>query len=245
MALTTEKAPIVGKAAAPKDGKKTNQLKELGESILNTMSDEERELLGSRSKDVAFMNLIVNPFETVSRKINNKKVTGGASIGLLLKNVSEKPLTVPSIPQLTDKPMDADWTKMSTEEVPAGAEFKLTWAEAGVFAAQSEINGLISGDPERIIKYTPNTPKDNQLPTTKFNIKKGAIAEYGIAFSDDTKESETRNAKEGFEKFAAFATKHPGIHKASNKKKAGSGVNTSALAVAQMLKAAQESAAQA
>lgn len=234
---------VLGKAstemnqvAKPKVAKKTSQLKVIGESLLNSMDEETLKELGSRSKDIAFISLIVSPFKMVPRRINGQDIEGGLSVGLHLKNVSDTPIEVPSIEQKSSAVMDADYANIKKETVEPGAEFKLTWAESAVFVADNQLNGLLAGDPDKKIRYAPTTPKQiGDLPTTKFILAGGVIAEYAEPISEQTKKDEVRNVLPGFEKFKPFTEIKKAVRKSSPKKGKRASVNTSALAVQKLI----------
>lgn len=222
------KAPVSG----DKKPKATSQLREAGKAVYSSMSVEQQQQLGSRSKDVEFLNLIGNPYNKVARGDSK----GSESVGLLLKNVSEEPIEVLKFAQKSKKSMDADYAHPTRVTVQPGEEFILTWAEAGAFAVRDEFNGFILGskDEGKRLRYTPNSTKAGGVPTTKFILAgghKGSIADHVIDIATP-EEMERRAVSPRFEAdFKAFAIPQRANTGVSMKREGGNGVNSTALAV--------------
>lgn len=214
-----------------KPEKKVSKLKQIGQQILNSMTEEEIQDLGKHSGDIAFIALIGNSFTQVSRASGNNAKLGSQSVGMILKNVSDHPIEYKIFPQKSNKVMDVDFTAVSDATAAPGEEFQVNWVEAAWLATQLPYNGIFSGG-EHTISYAPVSPKENGvLPTTKFNLKGGSIADYTIEIADgDPKERKVKpEFAEKFGKFAERTIKATGGAKKSPSKKA----NTSALATFQ------------
>lgn len=229
------KSAVAPKApTAPTSGDKkpkaTSKLSEAGKAVYQSMSVEQQQHLGSRSKDVEFLNLIGNPYNKVARGDNK----GSESVGLILKNVSDEPIDVLKFAQKSKKSMDADYAHPTYITVAPGEEFILTWAEAGAFAVRDEFNGFILGskDKSKHLRYTPNSSKAGGVPTTKFILAggvKGSIADHVIDIATP-EEMERRDVSPRFEEFRAFAIPQR-TNSGVSMKREGGGVNSTALAV--------------
>lgn len=243
---TASKGATTKTSKAPTGAKKSNQgaLAAGGKELYRSMKVEEQDLLGSRSKDVAFINLIGNPYNMVPRGTNGK---GSESVGLLLKNVSDEPFDVMKFTQKTKSVMDADFAHPTTVTVAPGEEFLLTWAEAGAFSVRDEFNGYLLGseDEGKRLRYTPNSTKGGGIPTTKFILvgdkKKGSIADYtlDIATPEEMKE---RKVSPRFEAdFRAFAIQQRANSGVAMKSK-GRNVNAAAIGANKLFEALINSA---
>lgn len=207
-------APATGVAApagtpAPKAGRNLSALKQLGYQKISAMTDDEIKSLGVNSNDIEFISLIGNTFSKVSRKTGDKAALGSESVGLIVKNVSDAPIEYLEFPQKSKKVMDVDFSAPKKAVAQPGEEFQLNWVEAGYLITRDQYAGTFSGgdDANRVIRYAPVSPKEpGRLPTTKFNLAGGSIADYTIEISDDV---ENRVVKPEFAaKFSIFAEKN-------------------------------------
>lgn len=239
MALNKKETAKGTKAVAPKGATKKPEKKPNSQSALamagkgryKEMSVDEQAKLGSKSKDVAFLNLIGNPYNKVPRGDDK----GSESIGLLLKNVGEEPITYLKFKQKSKAVMDADYAHPTQKVAQPGEEFILTWAEAGAFAVRDEFNGFILGneDEGKRLRYTPNSNKGKGIPTTKFILvgaNKGSISDFciDIATPEEMKERKVSpQYEEDFKVFAIAQRANSGV----SMKREGLQVNAAALAV--------------
>ncbi|MEJ9158857.1 hypothetical protein P4K11_33265, partial [Bacillus cereus] len=98
-----------------------------GESILAAKSEEEKANMGSRSKDIEFLNLVTNPWQPVSRKKDGDVFKGEESVGAIFKNVGTEPITITEVPNKTYKVMDGDFDKVTERSVAPGETFVLNY----------------------------------------------------------------------------------------------------------------------
>lgn len=233
MAINTTDVKTATKTAkAPTKGSKSSPLVAAGKEAYQGLSVVQQNELGKGAADVAFVALIGNPYNLVPRG----KDKGPESIGLILKNVSDHEIEVMQIEQQTAKVMDADYAHAKPEMIPAGEEFKVTWAEAGALVTRPEFNGYFAGDAKKTIRYSPSAPKNSTVPTTKFILKKKVKGEKS-SIADFVRDIATPEEMENHEvspefspKFSAFAIKQR-ANKVSAKRSGGRNVNFTALAM--------------
>lgn len=219
------------RSAKPKGGRVN--LKEQGQAILAGLSEDEQKTLGSKSGNVEFLGLITNPYFTVTRtnRRTGETVKGEETVGALLKNVGEEPITVKTIPNKTFKVMDADFDNVSEREVKPGEEFQVNSIELGELISRYEYASKFTGG-GKIVSYTAQSPKEEgTLPTTKLRIEGGSVKDYSVSIADTSEDGKTKVMKDDFkEKFEIFSTRSKGRRSVGGSKKK-TNVNEAGLAV--------------
>lgn len=219
-AKTLDQAPAAA-IGGDKIPKKISALKHLGLNRLSAMTEEEVALLGTNSEDIAFKNLLGNSWNQVSRMTKGQSALGSESVGLILQNVSDHPIKYVEFAQKSKNVMDVDFSTPVIKEAQPGEEFNVNWAEAGYLITRPQYQGKFAGDPEKVISYAPVSPKNpGELPTTKFTLSSGSIAEHTVELAEGDKDD--RVVKEQYrEKFGIFAEKRakaPAAARATKKK---------------------------
>lgn len=199
--------------------------REQGKQIYSKLSEEQRDILGSKSGDLEFIALITNPYRTVTRTVNGKPINGEESVGAILKNVGKEDIVVNQIPNKSPKVMDADFENVSEVTVKPGEEFQVNWIEVAALLTRPEYGSKATGGGKQV-SYSASSSKAVGLPTTRLNIAGGSIKDHGVSIADTSKGADgkaVRTVKPEFaEKFGIFSqrgVRKTGVSGASAKRK--------------------------
>ncbi|MEC2463377.1 hypothetical protein P9X10_00500 [Bacillus cereus] len=206
-----------------------------GESILSSKTQDEIEAFGSRSADIEFVNLVTNPWQTVTRTRGGATSKGEESVGAIFKNVGTEPITYISVPNKSFRVMDADFDKATEVTVAPGETFILNYIEVGILLTQDEFASRVTGG-DKEVSYSTQAPKDpTVLPTTKLKIKGQSIKDFSVSIADVEADGSKKIKPQFEEKFGIFATR--GTRKRSASASAGKPkVNVAGLAVQAIFK---------
>lgn len=198
-----------------------------GHQRYERMSADEKLAIGKRSKDIAFVYLIGNPYVKVRRGTRY----GTQSIGLVLKNVSQQPIDVLKFKQKSTEVMDADYAHPTQQTIKPNETFILTWAEAGAFVSRDEINGyILGGDEGKQLRYVPINDPNRPIPMTKFVLignEGHRMADFCVNIADENDVKQHRVKAIFQDDFAIFA----GKPKSTKPKAESQPINAAALAV--------------
>lgn len=191
MALSNNKAKTVGQAAAapvaptghaPK-GKKTAANEEVlakGSAILATLTEEQRQELGSKSGTLHFVQLLGLASKKSSRRVSaSESKDCSTPVGMTL--VSDEPIKVPVIDVTKNKSTGIDVEKDITyRDVKAGEQFDLNYYEFMYLILRDEYAGFCEANGDaRGAYFSPKLPAfwkgEAKLPTPTINFKTGSV----------------------------------------------------------------------
>ncbi|MED1746650.1 hypothetical protein [Brevibacillus borstelensis] len=203
--------------------KANEEIKIEGQEIIDSMTDEERKILSSKSGTLHFKHLLA--LGSVRYKGNSKPV------GVAL--VSDEDISVPVIDVLKNKETGIDVEKdISYRDVKAGEEFYLTYYEFMFLIIRDEYAGFLeaNGDPygahfsPKLHAFMDKSRKEVKLPTPTINFAKGtgSIKTKENMFDIDELSPDGKWViKPGFERFA------PLVHNGRRRKRRGKKENES------------------
>lgn len=178
----TPNAGAVSTATAAK-GKKTKANEEIlaqGSEILASMSEEQRNALGSKSGTLHFQNLLGLASKKSSRRVSaNESVDCSTPVGIVL--VSDEDIQVPVIDITKDKNTGIDpATDITYRTVKAGEQFEVSYYEFMYLIIRDEYAGVCEANGDATGAYfSPKLPAfwkgDAKLPTPTLNLKNGSV----------------------------------------------------------------------
>lgn len=204
---------------------KSNELKEKGESIIASLSEEERNKLGADSKTLHCVHLLGTESRKTPRKISDSESVDWASpIGVRFK--TDKDIVVPVIPITKDNMTGIEPSDIGEKAVKAGEEFDLTLYEAMFLLIRDEYAGFFTfaGDPTGGY-FQPKMPKylsgDAKLPTPTLVSRTGlgSIKENIVAIDEKDQAGNWVVKPEFQEKFGEALKKAQPRRSAGAKKK--------------------------
>ena len=179
------KAPAVGEqsGAGKKGGdKRHDQLVAKGQAIRAKMSDEEKQLEGSKSDKVVFVGALGDPNKPQSRKENNQDIPSYVVVGYAFKALED--MTVPRADLKKQFKNFMDVGQLTEETVKAGETFYLNVFETGVLISKPVYAGSFTGEGTTVTlsaKYAQN--REEPLPVLN-KVGKGSVKENMILIAD-------------------------------------------------------------
>lgn len=232
------KAPAVGEqAGAGKKGgdKRHDQLVAKGQAIRAKMSDEEKQLEGSKSDKVVFVGALGDPNKPQSRKENNQDIPSYVVVGYAFKALED--MTVPRADLKKQFKNFMDVGQLTEETVKAGETFYLNVFETGVLISKPIYAGSFTGEGTTVTlsaKYAQN--REEPLPVLN-KVGKGSVKENMILVADMVGAGEgvkgTPKVKDEFaSKFSVLYEKRVAGKKGSSAGNRASGESTKDIAAA-------------
>lgn len=182
------KAPEAGAPSnlAKQAGKKGNprhaEFIAKGNSIRTKMSDEEKQIEGSKSDKVAFVASLGDPTRGQSRKEKNEDIPSHTVVGYAFKALED--MTIPRADIKSGFSSYMDVGPMTEEKVKAGDIFYLNLFETGALISKNVYAGSFSGEGTTVtlsVKYS----KDRPEPLPVLNKKgSGSVKENMILIAD-------------------------------------------------------------
>lgn len=163
--------------------KRHEQFAASGASIREKLSDEEKQLEGSKSDKVVYLGALGDPAKPQSRKQDNKDIPSYAVVGYAFKALED--ITVPRADLNKNFKNLMDVGALTEEAVKAGETFYLNVFEMGAFVSKSEYAGKISGEGNSVIfnvKYSKN--RVDPMPVLNKEGGKGSVKENMILIAD-------------------------------------------------------------
>ena len=208
-----------------------------GHQLRAKMSDEEKQLEGSKSDKIAFIGALGDPNKPQTRKQNKKDIPSNLVVGYALKALED--VDVPRADIKSGFKSFMDVGPMSTEHVKAGETFYLNVFETGALISQTVYGGKFSGEGTVVtlgVKYAQN--REEPLPVLNMQGK-GSVKENMILIADmvgaDAKKNikGTPKIKEEFaSKFSVLYEKRVGGKKGSSAGNKAAGETTKDIAMA-------------
>lgn len=234
------KAPEAGATATTgKKGKdeRHEKLVAQGHAIRTKMSDEEKQLEGSKSDKVVFVGALGDPNKPQFRKENNQDIPSYVVVGYAFKALEDMEVPRADIKSGFKNFMDVG--AMSTETVKAGETFYLNVFETGALISKNIYAGTFSGEGTTVTlaaKYAQN--REEPLPVLN-KVGKGSVKENMILIADmigadpDKKVKGTPQIKDEFaSKFAVLYEKRVAGKKGSSAGSKATGESTKDIAAA-------------
>lgn len=219
-------------AAAPKTTKKNGsdprheQLVAQGSAIREKMSEEEKQVEGSKSDKVVFVGALGDPNKPQARKQDNQDIPSYTVVGYAFKALEDITVPVANLKSGFKSFMDVE--PMSEKQVKAGETFYLNVFETGTLISKPVYAGTFNGEGNEVfltVKYAQN--REEPLPVLK-KVGKGSVKENMILIADmigavDGKKGTPKIKDEFAEKFSVIYEKRVAGKKGSSagNKKAG------------------------
>lgn len=182
-----------------------------GTTLYAGKTEEERQVLGSKSHTLHFQYLLGLASRQTTRKTSKTQAVSSATpVGIVL--VSDEDISVPVIDVLLDKDTGIKPEDIGEREVKAGEEFIVTYYEFMYLIVRDEYACVCcDGDREGGVYFAAKMPAflngKTKLPTPTINQRKGAIKQT-IVTIDEKDESGQWQIKEPYrEKFGKLIQK--------------------------------------
>lgn len=217
--------------------KRHEKLVAQGQSLRTKMSDEEKQLEGSKSDKVAFIGALGDPNKPQFRKENKKDIPSHVVVGYAFKALED--MEVPRADIKSGFKSFMDVGPMSKEQVKAGETFYLNVFETGALISETVYGGTFSGEGTTVtlaVKFAQN--REEPLPVLN-KQGKGSVKENMILIADmvgadpEKKIKGTPKIKEEFaSKFSVLYEKRVGGKKGSSAGSKATGETTKDIAMA-------------
>lgn len=177
-------APVAGTTTAGKKGRdeRHDKLVAQGSAIREKMSDEEKQLEGSKSDKVAFVGALGDPNKPQFRKENGQDIPSFVVVGYAFKALED--MTVPRADLKSGFKNFMDVGAMSEETVKAGETFYLNVFETGALISKTIYAGSFTGEGVEVTlgaKFAQN--RVEPLPVLN-KSGKGSVKENMILIAD-------------------------------------------------------------
>lgn len=184
------KAPEVPTGAGKKSGDPRHaKLVATGHALREKMTDEEKQLEGSKSDKVAFVAALGDPNKPSIRKEKKQDLPSHKVVGYAFKALED--MDVPRADLKSNFQSFMDVGEMTTEHVKAGETFYLNIFETGALISESVYAGSFSGEGTTVtlgVKHSQN--RKEPLPVLN-KQGAGSIKEGMILVADMIGASET------------------------------------------------------
>lgn len=205
-------------------GKANDEILAKGSALIASMTDEQREALGSKSNTLHFQNLLGLQSKKADRVGKAREVIDSFKpVGVTL--VSDIDIEVPVIDVLKDKNTGIDTaTDIGSRSIKAGEPFDLTYYEFMFLIVRDEYSGFCDrdGDPHGVY-FSPKMPAfwrgEAKLPTPTINFTKdGSPKEHMLSIDVQNAEGKWSIMPEYQDKFGALLRKAAPTRAAGTKK---------------------------
>lgn len=173
---------------APKTAKKAGQdarheqLVANGSAIREKMSDEEKQIEGSKSGTIAYVGALGDPNKPQARKQNSEDIPSFTVVGYAFKALEDTVIPVANLKSGFKNFMDVE--PMTEKTVKAGETFYLNIFETGTLISKPAYAGTFNGEGDEVfltVKYAQN--REEPLPVLK-KAGKGSVKENMILIAE-------------------------------------------------------------
>lgn len=231
----------------PKSGdtirKRAHQdFKDLGESIGEKMSLEEKALEGTKCGAIQFVCAIGNPKQKQDRVSGGQAVPCFKPVGYKFKALED--VSVPCIPLKEDQTslIDVDVAAQSEVKIKKGTEFQLNLREYGELISRTEYNGIFNGGGQEVyVGVTFSGDRTEPYPILKSSA--GSVKANMDLIANVTETSKDGKVVKSYEVKPEYAEKFAVLLKTRSASRTGKGgtksseAGQSAKAVARALSA--------
>jgi hypothetical protein len=182
------------KASASKANTATTQFKEEGKSVRSQMTDDERNIEGSKSDQVAFVCALGDPMRKQNRVEGHNTISSNVVVGYRFKLLADAKVPVAPIMQDWKQPTDYDVASTTWEDRKAGETVALNLVETAMFISQVEYAGSFTGEgTEVILSAKRSADRPDPLPIL-MKRGNGSIKEGMEFIADKTTDANGRGS---------------------------------------------------
>lgn len=219
-APNTPNPPSTGGKTASKGSTKAEVFRNTGAANRAKLSEEARNLEGSKSDKVAFISTLGDPSRAQKRRSEGKDLPSHQVVGYALKILED--MDVPNAPLKQGFKSPTDCEPLTWVPAKAGETVYLNNLEVGALIAQPQFAGTFTGE-GTVVKFSVKFSNDRPDPLPiLMKDGEGSIKEQMILIAESTEVNgvKTWKPKEGFEKFAAlYVRKSAGGRGSANRSK--------------------------
>lgn len=195
---------VAGSADKKKGNSKAEAFRNTGAAARAQISEEEKNLEGSKSDKVAFLSTLGDPSRAQKRRSEGKDLPSFQVVGYSLKLLEDMQVPVAPLKKGFKSPTDCE--ALTWRAGKAGETVNLNNFETGVLISQPQFAGMFTGE-GTVVKFSVKFSNDRTEPLPiLMKDGDGSIKEQMILIADQTEVNgvKTWKAKPGFEAFSAL-----------------------------------------